>query len=231
MKKSLAITGSLIVSLACLLGGCSGHKKTARTSRTVSNSFSNSNGASFQLKGVDPEALKLGLNGYYKMQKEGKTNSPYLTIVDFTKPSTDHQRLTVIDVPMHRIVMQTLVAHGSKSGNLYATHFSNAFQTKMSSLGVYLTGQTYAGKHGYSLHVNGEEPGVNSNAAARAIEIHPANYVSDSVIKRQGRLGRTWGCFGVNPEKSKQLINLIKNKSVLFAYADQEKTDPFVNLA
>ncbi len=187
--------------------------------------------AAFSVAGVNQHALKLGLNAYHKLQKEGKTHSNYLTLVDFTKPSTDPNRLTVIDVTKHKVVMHGLVAHGKGSGGKYATTFSNKSGTDASSLGVYLTGAPYVGKHGLSMHVRGLEKGLNDHAYARAIELHPAAYVSESFIKRTGRLGRSWGCFAVNPAFSKHLINTIKNGSVLFAYADQENHDPFVNMA
>lgn len=187
--------------------------------------------AGFQVAGVNSHALKLGLNAYNKLKKEGKVHGPYLTVVDFTKPSTDPYRLSVINVDTHKLVMHGLVAHGKGSGGLKATRFSNHFGTEASSLGAYVTTGPFYGKHGLSLHISGVEKGVNNNAAARTIEIHPAPYVSESFIKQTGRLGRSWGCFAVNPAFSKTLVNTIKNGNVIFAYASQEDSDPFVHMA
>ena len=186
--------------------------------------------SNFNIAGINPQALKLGMNAYNKLKAEGKVNGHYLTIIDFSKPSTDPNRLSVIDVNTQSIVMHGLVAHGKGSGNLNATKFSNQFGTDASSLGAYLTTTSFDGKHGLSLHLTGLEKGINNNANARTIEIHPAAYVSESFIKQTGHIGRSWGCFAVNPEFSKKLINTIKNGTVLFAYAEPENHDPFVNV-
>lgn len=202
--------------------------KAAATANADVNSVSAVGAGDISAPGVNPEAIKLGLNAYNKLKAEGKTDSPYLTVVDFTQPSSDDKRLTVINVPEHKVAFQTYVAHGQGSGGDMATKFSDAFNSKESSLGVYLTGDSFVGKHGLSMHVEGLEKGINDNANARAIEMHPAKYVSADYAKANGRVGRSWGCFAVSPKVSSDLINHIKGGSVLFAYAEPEDNDAFV---
>lgn len=82
---------------------------------------------------------------------------------------------------------------------------------------------TYYGRNGYSLRLEGLEPGINDLAYQRAIVIHGADYVSESFIERTGRLGRSFGCPAVRPEVSHQLIDSIKDDQYLFAYYPDRK--------
>ena len=111
-----------------------------------------------------------------------------------------------------------MVAHGKNTGGLLAKNFSNTIGSKQSSLGFYITGNTYTGKHGLSLYLNGIEPNINDNAKERAIVIHGASYVSQDFISENGRLGRSFGCPAVPVSKHKTIINTIKNGSCLFMY-------------
>jgi hypothetical protein len=144
-------------------------------------------------------------------------NDSLLTIIDYSKPSCD-ERLYIIDVKNQQLILHSLVAHGQKSGVLFAEKFSNRPQSHMSSLGMYLTSETYLGKHGYSLRLNGLEEGINSNARKRAIVVHGANYVSNSYIKQNGRIGRSFGCPALPSELSAQVIDLIKGGSFFYIY-------------
>ena len=117
-----------------------------------------------------------------------------------------------------QILLQTLVAHGRNSGLEYATNFSNENESFKSSLGFYLTGEMYQGKHGASLRLDGLEYGINHNARERAVVIHGADYVSKKIATKQGYIGRSLGCPAVPYEVHQQLIQLIKNKSCLFIY-------------
>lgn len=170
-----------------------------------------------ETQGLNPHVLNLALAAYKKVRQEGYDKQRVLTIVDYSKPSTQ-PRMWVIDLKTLKVAFQTLVAHGKNSGGNYADSFSNRPQSLKSSLGVYLTANTYVGHDGYSLRLNGLEPGFNSNALSRDIIVHPANYVSQTFADQHDRLGRSWGCFAVNPKISKQLINNIKGGTVIFAY-------------
>ena len=160
------------------------------------------------------------LSGFYKIKTIKK--STLLTIIDFSKPSTQ-ERLFVIDLEHKNLLIQSYVAHGQNSGENKAKRFSNTEDSHQSSLGFYLTAETYTGKHGYSLRLDGIEKGINNNARLRNIVIHKASYVSKSFIKKNGRLGRSWGCPALPQEKNKEIINLIKEGSCLFIYA-KDKT-------
>lgn len=145
-----------------------------------------------------------------------------LTIIDYSKASTE-PRLWVLDLAKQRVLFTELVAHGRGSGELMATRFSNTEGSHASSLGLFVTGDTYQGQHGYSLRLHGLEPGVNDQAFDRAIVMHSAPYVDAAFAKGAGRLGLSWGCPALRPGISKQVIDTIKSGSFVFAYyPDQE---------
>ena len=148
-------------------------------------------------------------------------NERLLTIIDFTKPSTE-KRLFIIDLNNQELIHHTLVAHGKNTGLNLAESFSNTSQSLQSSLGFYTTGEPYYGKHGYSLRLDGLEEGINDNARKRAIVIHGAKYVSEDFIETHGRLGRSWGCPALPLEQTKEIIDLIKKGSCLYIYSDDE---------
>jgi len=146
-------------------------------------------------------------------------NEDIVTIIDFSKPSTE-KRLFILDLRNQQVLYQTFVAHGKNTGANMATKFSNKKGSNQSSLGLYRTGESYKGKHGYSLRLDGLEKGFNDNARSRAVVMHSASYVSESFIKRHGRLGRSWGCPAVPVEISEEIIDLIKGGSCLYIYAN-----------
>lgn len=173
--------------------------------------------------GLSRDVFDLAMKGYQTLLNEGQIlKSSVLTIIDFSKPSTQ-KRLYVLDLDSMRILFQTYVAHGMKSGMLYANRFSNKAGSHMSSLGFFVTGATYFGQHGYSLKLNGEEYGINNNAGSRAIVIHSADYASDYYVQRLGYLGRSYGCPALPRAVSKPIIETIKDGSCLFVYAPNEK--------
>ncbi len=203
---------------------------------TTNASTQNANGINVQKlikatqsTGLRPKVLKQALNGYLWAKKHGKVqNSNVLTVVDLSMPSSK-KRLWVIDLKNDTVLMQLHTAQGKNSGVFSATHVSNVINSKESSAGIFQTSNTYFGKHGLSERLNGLEKGINNNARVRAIVIHPANYVTPAFIKAHNRTGRSWGCFAVNPQKSKSFINLVKGGSVIYAYAKAENSDPIVN--
>jgi hypothetical protein len=168
---------------------------------------------------INNEAIRLAVKGYEKLKELGRIgNMRYLTIADFSKPSSE-ERLFVIDMLLEQIVIKTLVAHGRNSGTLFANSFSNKNESHQSSLGFYLTGNAYVGKHGSSLELNGVEEGINDQAKNRAIVIHGADYVSNEFIKQQGYIGRSLGCPAVPNNKIMEIINTIQGASCMFIYA------------
>ncbi|HEY9170572.1 MAG TPA: murein L,D-transpeptidase catalytic domain family protein [Lutibacter sp.] len=157
------------------------------------------------------------MEGYFELKEKGIIQKDILTLVDYSLSSNEN-RLWVIDLKNNIILFQSLVSHGRNSGNEYAANFSNKPESYKSSLGFYLTGETYYGKHGYSLRLDGLEKGVNSNARARAIVVHGADYVSENFVKQNGRLGRSLGCLALKQSLTKEVIDTIKDKSCLFVY-------------
>lgn len=155
--------------------------------------------------------------GYTALENQGKVANNILTIVDFSFSSTK-ERMWVIDMNNKKVVLQTLVSHGMNSGKEFAESFSNQNESFKSSLGFFITGETYNGKHGISLKLDGQEYGLNDKARERAVVVHGADYVSKKLASRQGYIGRSQGCPAVAPEVAPTLINTIKNKSVLFIY-------------
>lgn len=168
-----------------------------------------------KLKGkLDPEIFRLAVTGYCDIAPR---KNHLFTIIDYSKPSTK-ERLFVIDLKKRKILYHTLVSHGRNTGMNMATSFSNRNNSKKSSLGFFLTAETYYGKHGYSLRLDGLERGINDNARKRAIVIHAADYVSKSFVWRNGRLGRSWGCPALPKHLSRRIIDKIKKGSCVFIY-------------
>jgi hypothetical protein len=145
-------------------------------------------------------------------------NDSVISIIDFSLSSAK-KRLFVIDIKHCKVLFNTYVAHGKNSGTEYAREFSNNPRSKKSSLGFYVTGDTYSGDNGYSLHLEGEEKGINNNAYNRAIVMHGAPYVNETYIKSNGFIGRSFGCPAVPQNIYKPLIDQIKNGSCLFFYS------------
>ncbi|MDA3953133.1 MAG: murein L,D-transpeptidase catalytic domain family protein [Bacteroidales bacterium] len=168
--------------------------------------------------GIPEPAIHIALNTYFSLMDEGLLkNDSIVSIIDFSKPSTE-KRLFILDLKNQKILKKTFVAHGMLSGVNIAESFSNKRHSNKSSLGLYVTGETYQGKHGYSLRLDGQSTEWNDNARKRAIVIHGAKYVSESFIEKNGRIGRSFGCPAIPVEESEEIINLIKDGSSLFIY-------------
>ncbi|AWW31569.1 hypothetical protein DN752_16350 [Echinicola strongylocentroti] len=168
---------------------------------------------------ISPKALEMGINGFLKLSAKGSVSPDKpLTIIDFSLPSSQ-KRLWTVDPITGKILHHTYVAHGRNSGGLMAKKFSNTHSSYMSSLGFYRTAETYSGKHGYSLRLDGIEKGVNDQARQRAIVIHGAEYANPEFIKKYGRLGRSLGCPALPMNQYKAIIDSIKEDGCLFIYA------------
>ncbi len=160
-------------------------------------------------------AFEEALKGFRLFEQE----RAILTLIDFTKPSTE-QRLCVIDLQEQQTLFKSHVSHGRNSGGNYAVSFSNQPQSFKSSLGFFRTGDTYYGKNGYSLILEGLEKGKNDKAKERAIVMHGAKYADPAVIKKQGRLGRSLGCPALPPAVSREIINTIKDGALLYIHGN-----------
>ena len=175
-----------------------------------------------ELGGISSKVFSLALESAEAAVARGDADPRTLTVIDFSRPSTE-PRLWVYDLRERKLVLEEHVAHGRNSGADVPTRFSNEAESNMSSLGLYRTAEAYVGKHGYSLRLDGLEPGFNDHARERAIVIHGAEYVNAKAAKTQGRLGRSLGCPAVRPEVSRRLVDTIKEGGLVFAYyPDQE---------
>ncbi len=164
------------------------------------------------------KTFKVALLGYLNLKHKGaiKRNG-LLILIDYSRPS-DRERFFVIDVKKAKLLYKSLVAHGKNSGDRFACGFSNKPGSYKSCLGFFVTGSTYKGKHGYSLLLQGVEPGINDNALKRRIVIHGADYVSRQFIKKYGRAGRSLGCPALPQNIAPSIIETIKGGNCLFIF-------------
>lgn len=168
--------------------------------------------------GLARQVFDYSMKGIDKLKQNGKLkNDKVVTIADFSQPSAN-KRLYVIDLETKRVLFNTWVAHGKNSGQEEAHSFSNSPESNKSSLGFYVTLNTYNGRNGFSLQLDGVENGYNTNALNRGIVMHAANYVNEQYIESQGWIGRSQGCPAVAPELNKPIINTIKDGSCFFIY-------------
>lgn len=191
-----------------------------------------------QATALRPEVLELALAAYARAEERGDVQRPRLTVIDYELPSYS-KRLWVIDMTSGRVLHEEWVAHGMGSptgsgGDMErAVSFSNQCGTKKSSLGLFRTAETYQGQHGYSLRLDGLEHGVNDAARERTIVVHPADYVT-SERAEQRMVGRSWGCPAVRPAISRQLIDDIKDGSLVWTYFPESswlQRSPYLALA
>ncbi len=169
--------------------------------------------------GLQRKVFEYGLKGMARLIQSGKVQTNVLSIADLSQPSVN-KRLYVIDLDNQQLLFNSLVAHGRRSGKDMATVFSNKRSSNMTSLGFYLTGNTYNGSNGYSLKLQGLEYGINNNAMRRAIVVHGADYVSENYteVHNQTYIGRSQGCPAVPAEIAEPLIDGIKDGTCLFIY-------------
>lgn len=168
---------------------------------------------------VDYSGFSQALQG---LEQVAPQRRDILTLIDFTKPSTE-QRLYVLDLTHRQVLFASAVSHGRNSGENYATSFSNENGSHKSSLGFYLTAETYRGRNGYSLALDGLERGINDRARQRAIVIHGADYCNPSFIASSGRLGRSHGCPALPEAVNASVIDAIKGGTLLYIYARDDR--------
>ncbi|ULQ52225.1 murein L,D-transpeptidase catalytic domain family protein [Flavihumibacter fluvii] len=218
-----------------------GYKKATSPNKKnfkVTNSFSVNAGFSAQVmqeadsmykqlnlaeKGLSKKAFIYGWKGYRILQKKGfLQRSEVLSICDFSQ-SSRHKRLYIIDVEQKVLLVNTFVAHGRNSGGEFARQFSNKPQSRQSSLGFYVTRQTYFGEHGLSLRIDGIERGFNDRANARNIVVHGSDYLGGSFLENNPFNGRSYGCPAVPGDESQYIIDAIKNGTCMFIYHPTKK--------
>lgn len=160
-----------------------------------------------------PEDLKRKALDYFHANSGRFANKRYIGIVDFAAHSS-RQRFWILDLQSgssHAI----RVAHGTGSdpdNDGYATRFSNVPNSRASSLGFYLTGALYNGKHGRSMRLHGLS-GTNSNALSRAVVLHDSDYVREGNYKA----GRSFGCLAVANSQIANVLASLRGGALIYA--------------
>lgn len=193
--------------------------ETVKSAEVLFNEYALSiyNIAGLAASGLDYQVFLKGMTGYQNLKDLNviPATKAILSVVDLTLPSTE-KRMWVIDLAANKVLFNTLVAHGRGSGEKIAQTFSNIPSSNQSSVGFYTTAEVYTGKHGRSLRLDGLDAGLNNNARDRAIVVHGAEYVSQNIIDATGRLGRSQGCPALPMDLFSDIINDIKDNTLLF---------------
>jgi hypothetical protein len=190
-------------------------------SEPVSMSTELYEGLKLDEKGLSKETLDYAIKGYEKLLAKGVVkNNQYITIVDFSQTSRK-KRFYLLDVKNNKLVHNTFVSHGKNTGVDVAEKFSNKINSEQSSLGFYVTTETYTGKHGLSMRLAGQEKDFNDNAEARGIVVHGAAYVNANRVNSPF-MGRSQGCPALPEAEYAKVINIIKGGSVMFIYSPDE---------
>lgn len=180
---------------------------------------------------LDTQVLARAVSAVGCAINSGVPPADRLAVIDFSLPSSE-KRLWIFDLRAMQLVLEDWVAHGKNSGDNLASRFSNRVGSHQSSLGLFLTAESYSGKHGLSLRMEGLEPGVNDKARERAIVIHGASYVDPKWVDVQGRIGRSLGCPAVRTEIAPKVVDNLKEGQFLFSYYPDEQwlsTSPLLN--
>ena len=225
-----SITARLIGTFAVLaglslLGG-------ARVIASPAPAASRAAAALVPAAGLAPHVLDLAVGAVRCAARSGEIQSPAtLTVIDYSQPSIE-PRLWVYDLTSGALLFRELVAHGRNTGDNLAERFSDTPDSRQSSLGLFVTADTYVGSNGYSLRLDGLEPGFNTHARERAIVMHGAAYVDAAHASRFGRLGRSWGCPALRHGIARNVIDTIRGGGVVFSYYPDDtwlKTSRFLN--
>ena len=209
MKTLLLVLATAVFTLTA---------STARACTAAAASDSLVKSLHAEAPGLRTDVLKLALNAEQCAASQGLVQRPdLLTVIDYSLPSST-PRLFVFNIAQHKLLFRELVAHGKNSGDNIANFFSNSPGTLATSIGLFVTADTYFGHNGYSLRLKGLDEGFNDMAMDRAIVMHGASYVSQEAVKVLGRLGRSWGCPAVSSTVSQKIIDTIRGGSAIFSY-------------
>ena len=232
-KPYLSISFACISFILAFVPVLNAGSKNAGKFITTSSSFKSSNvnkessykafsallydSLNLQQKGLSLKAVEYAYKGYQKLLRKGAiAREGIITICDFSQPSS-RKRMYIIDVDNFKMLVNTYVAHGKNSGLQYAKRFSNRPESLQSSLGFFVTKNTYFGKHGLSLRLGGMERGINDKAEQRAVVLHGADYIGAHRLKAP-YMGRSFGCPAVPDAVASKVIKLIKDKTCFFIY-------------
>ncbi len=172
-------------------------------------------------QGLDPVVMADAIDVFGAAWEDGETDSFVYTIIDFSLPSTE-PRLWTIDATDGSLIWNLHVSHGemsSASGHPeLADSFSNTDGSHQSSLGLARTAETYSGSNGYSLRLDGLDPGYNDAVRSRYIVIHGATYSRPEFASSYGYLGRSWGCPAIDDRQAPAFIDDVKGGSLVLSW-------------
>lgn len=175
--------------------------------------------------GLDSDVLAAALLTFDAAWDRGHTDHFEYGIIDFTMTSV-RPRFFVLDLLQGEMLFSELTSHGINSGDpedpIVTASMSNVPESKASSVGLVRAAETYHGKHGYSLRLDGLEPGFNDNDRSRAIVIHKADYATDGFVDDNGYLGRSWGCPAIDPVIHADLIDTLAEGRLILKYFDDD---------
>lgn len=211
LGKSCCDAAKRLCALLCLSIACSVVSAAAQSERSLAVALSHA------APQADRHVLELAVDAMQCAGAHGMSPSQRLAVIDYSRPSTE-PRLWVFDLQKRTLLYRELVAHGRNSGENYASTFSNTEGSLQSSLGLFRTLDTYSGSNGYSLRMDGLEAGFNDKAFDRAIVMHGAPYVNTDLARKQGRVGRSWGCPAVRSGIARRMIDTLKGGQFIFSY-------------
>ena len=198
-------------------------ERTSRGNQAMQEQLRHHMAATEYARGMSPDSLadtglrsgvfSKAMHSFEKAYQEGRSNSPVVTIIDYEMPS-NQKRLWVIDLEQKKLLFHEFTTHGQGSDRNHDGKMdsaSNTVNSNQSNVGLLVTDQTYTGRHGKSLKMDGLEPGFNDNAKDRSIVFHSARYADDKYIERHGKAGRSHGCPALDPDVSGQIIDTIKD--------------------
>jgi hypothetical protein len=220
-KKEVYMWWLTSIFTVCAESGEMGSLTDESTSKTAGGVSVNH----FEQQGLNTDIFEAALYAYEKAVLADVTESPLYTVVDLRMHSKQ-KRLWTVNVQTGELLFHEVTTHGRGSDsdhNGYLDSVSNTPNSKKSSVGLYKTAEVYNGKHGQSLLLDGLEEGFNDNARDRSIVIHGADYAGDAFVQKYGKAGRSLGCPAVSNDVSDDLITTIKEGSLLFIYANDEK--------
>jgi L,D-transpeptidase catalytic domain len=232
----ISLTGIiLLLLLSSIVHAGTGHKIRARHHLAVSHSKTSFSAAfeeeatclysqiDLENLGLSKKAFEYAYKGYLHLLQHHLLNrNSVLSICDFSQ-SSRNKRLYIIDLENQKVLINTYVAHGRGSGGEFANSFSNSKRSHKSSLGFYITENTYYGDHGLALKIRGLEKGFNDRAYGRSIVVHGSHYVGNDFLESNPFNGRSFGCPAVPYDETEGIIDAIKDGSCLFIYHPTKK--------
>jgi len=177
--------------------------------------------AAFMEVGLRVPIYTDALHAHAVATERGETTSSILAVVDYSM-SPDARRMWVVDLARNALLFHEHVSHGKNSGRVEMTQWSDVKGSKQTSIGVSVAAETYYGKHGLSLKMDGLEEGFNANNRERAIVIHGASYVSSEQAETTGRVGNSWGCPAVSEDVSAAMIRTLAGGALVVSWYPDE---------